>query len=163
KALVAAAAIAVAGVMAGTAFAVAPLTDAGPANTKAPGITLPDKLSPQLTEITSAQGSTALENGDALTKYYGYYDDGPFIPALGSNVEASKSEPDKNVYLRLTGQHGADSAYDYGTHFLYQGHELSKGGNSYVTRINLDADAGHRVTKLTETMDGGTPLPGIDG
>jgi hypothetical protein len=46
--------------------------------------------------------------------HYGYIDDGPQIPALGSNVEAQKTEPDKNTYLVLSGQHGADAAYDYG-------------------------------------------------
>ena len=116
-----------------------------------------------------AQGSNALENPSALTGYYGYYNDGPMVPAPGDvqapghNVEASKSEPDKNTYLVVKGQHGADPKYDYGTHFLYQGHELGSTG-SYITRINLDADAAHRVTKLAETeADGSTPVPVIDG
>jgi hypothetical protein len=87
------------------------------------------------------------------------------VQATGHNVEASKSEPDKNTYLVVKGQHGADPNYDYGTHFLYQGHELSgPGGGDYLTRINLDADAAHRVTKLAETLsDGTTPVPAIDG
>jgi hypothetical protein len=41
------------------------LSDAGPANTKAAGISSPDKLSPQLREITVAQGSNPLENPSA--------------------------------------------------------------------------------------------------
>ena len=123
------------------------LTDAGSANTKAAGISLPDKISPQWRETTVAQGSTALENPSALTGYYGYYNDGPMVPApgdvqaTGHNVEASKSEPDKNTYLVVKGQHGADPKYDYGTHFLYQGHELgtvwaptSRGSISTPTR-----------------------------
>jgi hypothetical protein len=147
------------------------LSDAGPANTKAAGISSPDKLSPQLREITVAQGSNPLENPSTAIGYYGYYNDGPMVPAPGAvqspgrNVEASKSEPDKNTYLVLDGQHGADASYDYGTHFLYQGHELAgPSGGSSITRVNLDADAAHRVTKLAEfEADGTTPVPPIDG
>ena len=147
-----------------TTFASGPsITDAGSANTKAAGITLPDKLSPQWRQVTVAQGSTALENPSALTSWYGYFNDGPMIPApgdvqaTGHNVEATKSEPDKNTYLVIKGQHGADPKYDYGTHFLYQGHELDTAKGDYITRINLDADAAHRVTKLAETETDGSP------
>ena len=158
-------------VLGATTFANGPaLTDAGSANTKSAGVTLPDKISPQWRETTVAQGSNALENPSALTNWYGYYNDGPMIPAPGDvqakghNVEATKSEPDKNTYLVVDGQHGADPKYDYGTHFLYQGHELGTSAGSYITRINLDADAAHRVTKLAETeADGKTPVPTIDG
>jgi hypothetical protein len=68
-------------------------------------VTLPDKLSPQWRETTVAQGSTALENPSALSSWYGYYNDGPLIPAPGDvqakghNVEATKSEPDKNTLM----------------------------------------------------------------
>jgi hypothetical protein len=147
------------------------LSDAGSANTKTAGVSSPDKLSPQLRESTVAQGSNPLENPSAAIGYYGYYNNGPMLPAPGAvqspgaNVEASKSEPDKNTYLVVAGQHGADAAYDYGTHFLYQGHELGgAAGASYITRINLDADAAHRVTKMAEfEADGTTPIPVIDG
>jgi hypothetical protein len=166
-----AAALGAVAVLGATTFANGPaITDAGSANTKTPGITLPDKISPQWRETTVAQGSTALENPSALTSWYGYYNDGPMLPApgdvqaTGHNVEATKSEPDKNTYLVMKGQHGADPKYDYGTHFLYQGHELSTTTGSYITRINLDADAAHRVTKLAETeADGTTPIPNVDG
>ena len=43
-----------------------------------------------------------------------------------------------------------DPAADYGTHFVYQGHEAGSPG--YITRINLDADRDHRVT-LMATKD----------
>ncbi|MGI8559641.1 MAG: alkaline phosphatase PhoX, partial [Solirubrobacteraceae bacterium] len=147
------------------------LSDAGPANTKTAGVSSPDKLSPQLREITVAQGSNPLENPSGPIGFYGYYNDGPMLPAPGAvqspghNVEATKSEPDKNTYLVLGGQHGADPSYDYGTHFLYQGHEGGgPTGGGYLTRINLGADAAHRVTKLAELeADGTTPFPTIDG
>jgi hypothetical protein len=82
-------------------------------------------------------------------------------PGTTSNVEASKTEPDKNTYLVLKGLHGADPGYDYGAHFVFQGHELGSPGS--ITRINLDADAAHRVTVLANFDKDGAPLPTIDG
>ena len=125
------AALAALAVVGATTFASGPaLTSAGSPNTKTAGIALPDKLAPQWRQVTVAQGSNPLENPSALTGSYGYYADGPMVPgpgavqAPGKNVEATKSEPDKNTYLVVKGQHGADPKYDYGTHFLFQGHEL---------------------------------------
>jgi Bacterial protein of unknown function (DUF839) len=131
------------------------------ANTKTPGIAAPNILSPELQEVVWAQGSYKLENGTAQIPYYGYLGNGPHVPVAGSNVEASKTEPDKNTYLVFkTGLAGADPDYNYGTHFLYQGHE---GGAGYITRINLDADGAHRVTLLASQTDAGVPLRTIDG
>jgi hypothetical protein len=165
-----AAALGAVAVLGATTFAGSPaITDAGSVNTRAAGVAPPDKLSPQWRQVTVAQGSTALENPSDLTHYYGYFNDGPMLPAPGDvqspthNVEATKTEPDKNTYLVIKGQHGADPAYDYGTHFLYQGHELDTAKGDFITRINLDADAAHRVTKLAETETDGDPVPEIDG
>jgi hypothetical protein len=148
-------------VTAGTSFAQG-LTNVFNANPKIAGVTSPTVLSPELAQVVRAQGSMLVENPTDAAKYYGYLNDQPnLLPALGSNVEASKTEPDKNTYLVLRGLRGADSNYDYGTHFLFQGHETGAG---YITRINLDADAAHRVTVLaTREADGVTPLPTIDG
>ncbi len=78
--------------------------------------------------------------------------------------QAQKSEPDKNAYLMFRhGLPGADPTYDYGTHFLFQGHELGVAGASYITRINLDADTAHRVTLLATKDTNGQPIAGIDG
>ena len=139
------------------------------ANPKIVGVAQPNVLPPEFAETPVAQGSIALENGSDLTNFYGYDNDGPQLPAPGDlptgthKVEATKTEPDKNTYLVLRNQHGADSDYDYGTHFLYQGHELGDGGKSYITRINLDADGAHRVTLLATTDVDGNALPTIDG
>jgi hypothetical protein len=90
------------------------------ANPKSPGRVAPDILSVELTETAVAQGSMPLENPSALAGYYGYNTDGPMIPAAGDlpsathKVEASKTEPDKNTYLVLPPQKGADSHYNYG-------------------------------------------------
>jgi hypothetical protein len=140
--------------------------DGVPANTKSPGVTSPNTLSAQLAEHAVAQGSVRLENGTAELPYYGYNGNGPLlpapgdVPAQGHQVEAQKTEPDKNTYLRLRGLHGADPAYDYGTRFLFQGHEAGAG---FLSRINLDADAAHRVTLLATKDVNGNPLPDIDG
>jgi len=138
-----------------------------PANPDARGVAVPNGLSPQLLQYIAAQGSHKLENPAGLAAYYGYLADGTLVPdptltqSTTQNVEASKTEPDKNTYLHVRGLHGADAGYRYGTHFLFQGHEGAKAG--YITRVNLDADEAHRVTLLATTMADGTPIPAIDG
>jgi hypothetical protein len=146
------------------------------ANPKSPGTSAPTILPPELIETPVAQGSFLLENPATITmtdgttlgiSRYGYDDDGPLLPAPGDlpsathKVEASKSEPDKNTYLVLYGQTGADPNYDYGTHFLFQGHEL--GAATVLTRVNLDADGAHRITVMASTTDTGAPINAIDG
>ena len=147
------------------------------ANPRSAGISSPNILPPELIETPVAQGSNLLENPATITlasgatlgiSRYGYDDDGPLVPAAGDlpsathKVEATKSEPDKNTYLRLFGQAGADPSYDYGTHFLYQGHELGAGA-TVITRVNLNADGPHRITVMASTDKSGAPLNTIDG
>jgi len=137
------------------------LTHVPSANPWIVGVTSPTALSPELAQIVAAQGSMLVENPTDSAKYYGYLNDKPnLLPALGSNVEASKTEPDKNTYLVMHGLHGLDPNYEYGTHFLFQGHETGAG---YITRVNLDADAAHRVTVLATREANGTALPVFDG
>jgi hypothetical protein len=134
------------------------------ANPKATGVVVPDQLSPELREVALAQGANRLENGTAAVPYYGYDGDNPNLVPLPSDPthEAHKTEPDKNTYLVFDkGLPGADRGYDYGTHFLFQGHESGTPG--YLTRINLDADAAHRVTLLATQDTDGHNLPDIDG
>jgi hypothetical protein len=146
------------------------------ANPKIVGVSSPNVLPPELVESVVAQGSVPLENPATVTfadgttttiTHYGYDGDGPMLPAPGDLptathlVEASKTEPDKNTYLVLFGQTGADPNYDYGTHFLFQGHESGTAG--YITRINLDADGAHRVTVMASSDKTGAPLDFIDG
>jgi len=161
--LAATAALTAIGVGAGTAAEpLSGLTLHGvPANPKVPGTWYPNVLSPELAEVAVAHGSTRLENGTKEIPYYGYLGDGPLLPLLpGSNAEATKTEPDKNTYLVLDGQTGADPGASYGRHFLYQGHE---GGTGYITRVNLDANEAHRVTLLASTDVNGKALPTFDG
>jgi len=143
------------------------LSSAGAANPKAPGLTSPNRLSPELAAIVRAQGSGLVENPQDGIGYYGYdsvNNTPPLIPVLGGPppfAEARKTEPDKNAYLELTGQRGPDPSYDYGTRFLFQGHE--GGAPGYVTRVNLDADPAHRVTLLATRNGTDQPLPTFDG
>jgi hypothetical protein len=138
-----------------------------PANPDVRGRAVPNALSPQLFQYATAQGSAPLENPDGVVGYYGYNANGTLVPdptivqAPGHNIEANKTEPDKNTYLHLRGLHGADAHYDYGTHFIYQGHET--GVQGYISRINLDADAAHRVTLIADKLVDGTAVPTIDG
>jgi len=137
------------------------------ANADVRGLAKPHALSPQLREYAVGEGSMALENPDGVVAFYGYNANGTLVPdptvtqAPGHNVEANKTEPDKNTYLVLNGLTGADPNYDYGTHFLYQGHET--GVHGYISRINLDADTAHRVTLIADQLEDGTAIPTIDG
>jgi len=138
-------------------------------NPRSPGITAPTLLSPDLKQSPVAEGSFRLENPEPGFEFYGFNSDGPHVPAPGAMpsasgpIEATKTEPDKNTYLVLHNLHGADSSVDYGTHFLFQGHENSVSGKGYITRINLDADGEHRVSLLATTDTNGAALPTIDG
>jgi hypothetical protein len=131
------------------------------ANPRVAGVSSVNRLSPELAEHPVATGAMPLENPQDWAAFYGYDNNGPFTPAPGTNVEASKTEPDKNTYLVMSGLHGADASYNYGTHFLFQGHETGLGG--MITRVNLDADAAHKVTLMATRDVNGKPLPLFDG
>jgi hypothetical protein len=141
------------------------------ANTKSDGYAPATKLSAGLAQVAVAQGSTKLENRSALTSYYGYDNDvlnaagqPQMLPTPASSTEAQKTEPDKNTYLVFPHSlPGANPSYNYGTHFLFQGHESGVNGASDITRINLDADAAHRVTLLATKDSKGQPIAPIDG
>jgi hypothetical protein len=164
------------GVAVGTAGPGLSFTGVPDANTKSPGFARPNMLSPELQQVVWAQGSNPIENPSNGVSYYGYDDGAPFVPVAGGTpgattlpgnaqppgqIEARKTEPDKNTYLVLKGQKGADPNYNYGTHFLFQGHE--GGSPGYITRINLDAEGPHRVTLLATQDTDGKNLPTFDG
>ena len=145
------------------------LSNVATANTKSVGYAPASKLSVELRQTAVAQGSTKAESASTQVSYYGYDNDTlnaagepQMLPSPGVATEAFKTEPDKNTYLVFRhGLSGADSSYDYGTHFLFQGHETGSPG--YITRINLDADAAHRVTVLATKDNTGAALATIDG
>ena len=147
------------------------------ANTRSVGYAPASKLSPELQQVAVAQGAMNLENPQGIITNYGYENDvssadnasvPQMVPAGAAQTEAQKTEPDKNTYLVFDrGLSGADPNYNYGTHFLYQGHELAAtvAGQSQglITRINLDADAAHRVTLLATQDSTGATIRPIDG
>jgi len=145
-------------------------------NSKAMGYAPASRLSTELRQTMVAQGSMALENPQGIIGWYGYENDIPspdnpavpqMVPTAATPVEAQKTEPDKNTYLVLKDQKGPDRDYDYGTHFLFQGHELAATvageKQGYITRINLDADTAHRVTLMATRDTAGKTIATIDG
>jgi hypothetical protein len=95
-------------------------------------------LSPEFAAGLVVEGLDLLENPSGL------------ITRFGNLSNGSRTEPDENTYLILDHNPGGPTPdYDYGRHFLFQGHENS-GNRAHVTRINLDvASPDHRITLLT--------------
>ncbi len=149
------------------------LTNVATANTRSDGYAPASKLSVELRQVAVAQGSTKLDGGSSMAGSVGYYGyDNDTLNAAGEpqmvptpttpGTEAHKTEPDKNTYLVFKNSlPGADPNYWYGTHFLFQGHETGSPG--YITRINVDADAAHRVTLLASKDSTGANIADIDG
>ncbi|HJQ26120.1 MAG TPA: alkaline phosphatase PhoX [Blastocatellia bacterium] len=110
--------------------------------------------------VKVAEGSEALENPSGTITHFGLLNDAPPQP-----VERTRTEPDENTYLIFEhGLGGPTPGFDYGTRFLFQGHENGN-GMAYITRINLDVtDPAHRITLLTPVgADGKTGFSSIDG
>ena len=144
-------------------------TNAGfPANLTAGGFVLkrvaygPDPLeNPAGTEVVPGEGP--------LFSTYGYLEDN------ATPTSRTRTEVDQNLYLQTPFNPGGPTAgYDYGRHFLFQGHEFLSANplspnTAYFTRINLDVnDKAHRVTFLNTPAGPGptvnqTGLNGIDG
>jgi hypothetical protein len=131
-----------------------PVKDGVPsANPK--GITTSSTLiDPDFRTQLLATGTDLLENPSGVITKYGYLSDNTL------------TEPDENTYVVLRDNPGGPSLnYDYGRHFLFQGHENGS-GKAYITRINLDVPRGdsHRITLLTPVgADGKTGFSSIDG
>jgi len=112
------------------------------------------------------QGSAPLENASGIYSRYGFLADG----TTQADHQDTKTEPDQNTYLVTRSPGGPTAGYDYGRHFLIQGHEVfgtpSTGvSHAYLTRVNLDVtDQAHRVTLLSPPdANGNTGLTSIDG
>jgi hypothetical protein len=138
--------------------------------------TPPNLFAKGVTATPVAQGSEALENPVGQYAHYGYVSDhgaGSDAPTSGLDT---KSEPDQNTYVVTRRNPGGPTpGYDYGHHFLIQGHEIFGGDDNnidkaYLTRVNLDVtDPAHRITLLNEPgpVDAGgvqsTGIRSIDG
>jgi hypothetical protein len=140
------AAVAAAG-LAAAAAAVAQITTGVP-TANAPSGAPATVLAGGFTSNIVAKGSDVLENPAGIYQAYGYLGD----------ASHTRTEPDQNTYVYVPGDVGGPTAdYDYGHHFLIQGHE--NGGNkAYLTRVNLDVtDPAHRITLLS-APGGANPL-----
>ena len=74
---------------------------------------------------TVVTGRAALENPSGVITNFGFLSDGTL------------TEPDENTYLVFDNNPGGPSeGFDYGRHFVFQGHENS-GNLAYITRVNL--------------------------
>src|SRR4030095_4015667 len=110
-------------------------------------------FSPEFIPDLVVEGMDLLENPSSL------------ISRLGNLSDGSRTEPDENTYLILDHNPGGPTPdYDYGRHFLFQGHENGD-DLAHVTRVNLDvADPDHRFTLLTPVDENGlTGFNSIDG
>ena len=112
------------------------------------------------TLVKVAEGTDPLENPSGTITNFGLLNDFP-----PQTIERTRTEPDQNTYMVFeSGLNGPTPGFDYGTHFLVQGHENGN-GLAYITRINLDvSDPAHRITLLTPVgADGKTGFSTIDG
>src|SRR5260370_28851495 len=163
KLILAAAAMGAAGLVMSTSTAIAkqfPQASVPNANPRIDLVPQTNLIAPGFALSILAQGSDPLENPSGVITQFGYLNAPPPQP-----VEATKTEADENTYLILDHNPGGPTdGYDYGRHFLFQGHENS-GDLAYLTRINLDiADPAHRITLLTPVgSDGKTHFNSIDG
>src|SRR5262249_7998451 len=122
--------------------------------TPVPSVAQPTVIDPDFSMRVLATGTDPLENPSGV------------IAKFGVLMTSVNTEPDENTYLKFSQNPGGPTpGFDYGRHFLYQGHE-NAGNLAYVTRINLDVtDPAHRITLLTP-VDPTTGLTGfnrIDG
>ncbi len=117
-------------------------------------------ISPGFKLVRIAQGTDPLENPSGMITTFGLLND-----ALLQKFEATRTEADENLYLVFDHNLGGPTAgFDYGRHYLFQGHE-NGAPRAYVTRINLDVkDPAHRITLLTPVnANGETGFGSIDG
>ena len=154
--LVIGAVAAVAGLSA-TGVAVGQIDSGVPGTNAAVGST-PNVIAPDWGLRQLAEGSDPLENPSGIYDTYGFLEDN------ADPIARTRTEPDENTYVVARGIGGPTAGFDYGTHFLFQGHE-NGGGKAYLTRINLDVtNPGHRITLLTPpAQDGTTGLQSMDG
>jgi hypothetical protein len=112
-------------------------------------------IDPDFRTTLLATRTDSLENPSGIITNYGMLSDGTL------------TEPDENTYVVLRNNPGGPALnYDYGRHFLFQGHE-NAAPKGYITRINLDVPRGdpHRITLLTpvDPATGVTGIGSIDG
>ena len=128
------------------------------ANPKSSGTSL-NNIEPEFATRVLATGADPLENPNGVITTFGRLNDGG-----APDKKGTLTEPDENTYLVLNHNPGGPNpGFDYGRHFLFQGHENGNPG-AYITRINLDVAGPHRITLLTAGDSRGvTGFGSIDG
>ena len=123
------------------------------AQSKTLGISSPNVLARPWVDVELVRGSQPLENPDANATHYGYYtSDLPMVPLPPSTAEKTKTEPDKNTYLvPRTAIPAPTPPTTTARTSSSRGTRAARAG--YITRVNLDADAAHRVTLLATRTD----------
>ena len=121
---------------------------------------------------------TPVENPAAGITHYGYANVSATAPMVADAEHAvqRRGHQDRARQEHLPDAAAPDRSPTLATttavHFLFQGHEAGLVVNppvnnvnrqGAITRINLDADAAHRVTVLATQDVHGNPLPAIDG
>ena len=139
------------------------ITTGVPAANKREG-TSANIIAPGFQLVSLATGADKLENPSGVITNFGVLNDkGTGTPPL---EQATRTEPDLNTYIVLERNPGGPaSGFNYGHHFLFQGHENAN-NLAYVTRINLDVPATdpHHITLMTPVgTNGNTGLNRIDG
>lgn len=117
-------------------------------------------ISPGFKLVQIVQGTDKLENPSGIITNFGLLNDG-----ATQKFEPTRTEPDENLYLVFDHNLGGPtSGFDYGRHYLFQGHENVL-PFAYITRVNLDVtDPAHRITLLTPVgANGQTGFGSIDG
>jgi hypothetical protein len=113
-----------------------------------------DKIDGDFTLKALVTGADPIENPSGIITKFGVLTDGTL------------TEPDENTYVVFKGNPGGPTPnYDYGRHFLFQGHEIFGQDMAFITRVNMDVkDPAHRITLLTPVgNDGKTHLNDLDG
>ena len=121
----------------------------------------PDNVvSPGFKLVQIVQGTDKLENPSGIITNFGLLNDG-----ATQKFEPTRTEADENLYVVFDHNLGGPTpGFDYGRHYLFQGHE-NVVPFGYVTRINLDVtDPAHRITLLTPVgANGQTGFGSVDG
>src|SRR5215471_5286372 len=115
--------------------------------------TQPNTIASGFKLLTVVTGDSPIENPS-----------GP-ITKFGILTDGTLTEADQNTYLVFDKNPGGPvPGYDYGRHFVFQGHE-NDGNLAYITRINLDIkDKTHRITLLSPVgANAETGFNAIDG
>ena len=127
------------------------------------GVAAPSALSAELDEVIVAQGSMKLDGGTAANPYYGY--DGNRSDGAGAQLATPRRRRRSPTRTRTSCSRTGSRAPTRTTTTAptSSSRVMSSGSPGFITRVNLDADAAHRVTLLASKDVGGNDLKTIDG